>query len=228
MPNPNSVRCPQRIFFGCINQTQVDKQRQKTVNARSAHLNISLHATVLQNLNLAGFPRPLGLEIDLELGGSHTEHLQDRGLPGVKRLALSADGIAFLALGQLEHDLTLHQTSGDAQFAQSRLNGMADGLILVGGDLTSAGSDQAVGESERAGSDSASTGKVRGAEVLEVLDDGVGGTRGEEETDSTGQVGRKTVQVLSGFIFGGGAEGDGHNLGLAEEQTGEAMLVGLS
>jgi hypothetical protein len=105
---------------------------------------------------------------------------------------------------------------------------MADGLILVGGNLTTAGSDQAVGESERAGSDSASTGKVRGAEVLEVLDDGVGGTRGEEETDSTGQVGRKTVQVLSGFIFGGGAEGDGHDLGLAEEETGDAMLVGLS
>lgn len=215
----------ENLFLTSTRQDISRRTEAKETATRSVHLSISVHTTLLEDLNLSRLPRPLSLKIDLELGRSHTKHLQDGSLPGVQRLALSANGEALLALGQLEHDLTLHQTSGDAQFAHGGLNGVADGLILVGGDLATAGSDQTIGESERAGGHGTGTGKVRGAEVFEVLDDGLGGARGEEKADGTGQVRRKTVQVLSGFVFGRGAEGDGHNFGLAEEETGDIRLV---
>lgn len=198
----------------------MEREREKRKGIKDPHLCVDLHTTLrLEDLDFLSAAGPVGLELNLELGRKHTEHLHQCRLSGVQSLALLAHGVAVLSLDQVECDLTLNKTGGNTELAESGLDGVADRLVLVGGDLTTTGGDKAVGKAERAGGFGSSASEILGAESLEVLDDSFGCAGGEQQTDGAGEVGSELVHVGRGFTLGVLAKGLGHDLGLSKEHT---------
>lgn len=196
-----------------------------TNRSRYRHLCIDLHLTLLKDLDLVGIALPLSLQVDLELRGSDTKHLHKSSLARVQGIAFTAHLVTLLAISQLKHNLALYQTGGNTELAQSRLNGVANGLILLGGDLAGTGVDETVRNGERSGGLSTGTGEIRGTKVLEVFNDRLSRAGGEQETDGAGEVGSELVQIRSSLSLGVVAQGLSHDLSLAEEETRYIMLV---
>ena len=188
-------------------------------------LNVHTTLVLLKNLHLSTIPSPASLQRNMELRSSNTEHLEQRRLPRIENLSLPANGECLLVTGQLQHNLALDETSGNSQLTQLRLDRVADWLVLRGGDLAGSRVHKAIGDAEGPGADGSGTGEVQGTEGVKVVGDGLGVARGEEETDGTGQIGNELVQVGGCFGFGVVAQCDGHDFGLAEEETAKMLAI---
>lgn len=153
-------------------------------------------------------------KLDLELGHSDTKKLQQRGLVAVQRLTLLANGV-----GLVQHDLALFQPSGHAPFPDGNLHGVRERHVFLSGQLTTARVYNTSGNDESLGGLDAGAGEVGLGVALEVLNDLGGLAVGAEETDVALEALGKLVQV--GEVLGGvvGAEGLGHDLGLAEKYS---------
>lgn len=77
-----------------------------------------------------------------------------------------------------------------------------------------------MGESERARSNAAGAGEVKGYKGREVGEDSGGRAGGEEETDGAMEMRGEEGGLGVGFAFGGEAESDGHYFCFAEEESG--------
>lgn len=175
--------------------------------------------------DLAGGGGPVGEHVDAELGHADAEELEEPRLAGVEDVAGAADAVAARVVGVgavggfAEDDAAFHHAGGDAEAAELGLEGVAEGHVVLGGDLAGRGHDDAAGHDEVAGRDGAGAREVGAAEVREVgLQRGRGPVR-EEEADGALEVRRQLVDVVRLALLGRVAERAGHELGLAEEEA---------
>lgn len=165
--------------------------------------------------------------MDGELGQADAEQLEQAGLAGVEGLALLADGIAPVAGPVLlaDDDLAAHHARRHAEPAQLRLNRVAQGDVVLGGDLAARRHDVAGRNPERAGRDGAGAGKVGKVERGQVRQHGFRVPVGQEQAHGAVHVRRQLLDVVQDGLLGGLAQGAGHEGCLAEEDAGNTKLA---
>lgn len=156
--------------------------------------------------------RVVAQQVHLELRAGHTELLQQPGLATVQSLALAAHCVRN---GEL--DLALVETSGHAQLAHRRLEGVGQGHILLRSDDTTGGVHDTGRNSELDGRDLARAGEISFNERLEVVAHDLGLLVGEQQTHITVEDLADVVAVVEVLVLGGVANHLLHELGATKE-----------
>lgn len=147
-------------------------------------------------------------------------------MPAVQNIALLANCVAFsfTALFAKDH-LAFDQTRRHAQLSQLRLDTVFQRNVVVLGHLAARGIDNARGDGEGPRGRDASTGKVHVVQLLEIVNDGLGGAVRQQHANIAGEVARELLDTRRDGLLGRLAEGLGHELRLAEEDAAVAELV---
>lgn len=156
------------------------KQITQPVNPSTLHILILL----LQDNNRPILPIPLRLHLNLKLCNRNPKNLQQRRLSRIQRFPSFAHLIPIPI--HLQHNFPVDQSRRYTQFPQSRLNSVAERLVLAAWYLTRLRIYDAAGDSEGAGGDGARARKVCRVEWIEEIEDGLRGAGGEEEADGAG------------------------------------------
>lgn len=184
------------------------------------HLLSTSLTRLLQLSNLPARRAPVGQQLNAELAQADAEQLQQPRLPRIQRLALLADNVVVALAGLVaEADLALDHAGGHAKAAELGLERVGDGHVVLGGDLATGRVQGTGGDGDGSGGDRAGARKVDLCQVDEVVLDFRGVAVGEDEADGAGQVLGELVEPVGLGVLGGGAEGAGGELGLAEEDA---------
>lgn len=90
---------------------------------------------------------------------------------------------------------------------------------MLGGDLATGAEEGTRGDGDGARGDGAGAGEIDLCQVDEVVLDLLGVAVGEDQADGAGEVLGELVEPVGLGVLGGGAEGAGGELGLAEEDA---------
>lgn len=182
----------------------------------------AVHGRRVDLRDLARGRAPVSQDLDLELAQAHVKHLEQPRLSRVEDLALLADDIRLaLAVLVAEDNLALDHARGDTQAAQLGLEGVLERNVVLGGDLAGGGVDDARGDGEAAGGDGAGARKVDERQVVKVFQDRLDGAVGQDQADVAAQVLGQALDAGRDGLFRGLAEGLGHELCLAKEESRE-------
>lgn len=177
---------------------------------------------LLHSINLSdrlSLFRVVCLDVDFEVCHSDAEHLQQCGLMAVHDLTLFAHSV-----GRIECDLTLIQPGGHAPFPDGSLNAVRQREVILDRQFSTSGVHNTSGDCEGLSGGDTSARKVGLRVRSKVLEDIGGFAVCEEETDVAREVLGELGEVGEMLLSGRHAQGFGHDLGLAKEESARMLL----